>query len=129
MKIKVEGYTYDYDPEELSIPEAVLLREHVGLDYMDLIKGDLNDPRFWLAMVWLCRTRDGEKKLLPTDVNVKFRDIEIIPDKPEPEAAAGNPTEATPSVSGSDSNSTVNGLSNGSKSTAATGSRSAKRST
>ena len=93
MKIRVEETTYDYDPNALTLQEAFKLKEQIGVGYTELVQGSLDDPRTWVAIVWLCRYRDGEYQLRVTDVDAKFADIEIIPD--DAPAVDENPSEAT----------------------------------
>ena len=94
MKLKIGDEVYEYDHQALTTREATLLKIQAGLNYSDLQFGNVDDPRVLQAVIWLCRTRDGEKRLMYDDIDVLVSAIDIVRDEPEPEPVV--PTVATP---------------------------------
>ena len=93
MKIKVGEDVYDYDPAALTLREVRRLNEQgAGLQITDLLRPSFNDPRILTAIIWLCRTRDGEVKLRYEDVDVPLAEIQLDMDLP---ADDDSPTQAT----------------------------------
>jgi hypothetical protein len=119
MKLKVGDEVYDFDPGELSTKEATQLKVQAGLNYSDLTGLNIDDPRILQAVIWLCRTRYGEKRLQYDDIDVQVKDIDIIPDEPTPEPET--PTEATPPDEPAGSPNGVSTLTDDSLSVAVTG--------
>jgi hypothetical protein len=97
LKLKIGDEEYEYDHQALTTKEATQLKVQAGLNYSDLQFGNVNDPRVLQAIIWLARTRDGEKRLMYDDIDVLVKDVDIIPDE-EPEPEPEGPTVATPPI-------------------------------
>jgi hypothetical protein len=125
MKIKVGEWTYDYDPNALTLLEATQLKVQTGLNFSDFVPGNIDDPRILQAVIWLARKRDGDFSLQLSDVDAKMTEIDIIPDEPTEDET---PTAATlPELSPGSPNGT-SGPIDSSPTVAGIKSRSAKRS-
>lgn len=95
MRLIIGDEEYEYDHQALTTREATQLKVQAGLNYSDMQYGNVNDPRVLQAIIWLARTRDGEKRLVYDDIDVRVADVNIIPDEPEPEPESEVPTVAT----------------------------------
>jgi hypothetical protein len=78
LRLSVDGQSYDYDPNSLTMREALDLEKASGLTVPEFTDG-LSKGRA-LSMVtlfWLARRRNGEEKLKFSDVDGVLASITI----------------------------------------------------
>lgn len=114
--VRVGDDEYSYDPRSVTLQELTQLKVQAGLTMSDMLGGNLDDPRVWIAMIWLARRRPtevgggGEFRLQYADVDAKFSDIDLIFEDDE-EPSEESPTVATPN--GSDGSPSITPDANG----------------
>lgn len=106
MKFRIGEQEYEtVDEDQLTLKEAVLVKQATGLGYATFYLAlQSDDPEALRAMVWLVRRRRGERDVTLDDVDFKLSDLHVEreeePDE-EPDPTSTTSGEESPSSSSS----------------------------
>lgn len=80
LKITVEGTSYDFDPSKMTNKEAKAIERFSGQRISTFQDSDMttSDADQMTAIVWMCRTRAGEKDLAIDDVEFDMGSLEVV---------------------------------------------------
>jgi hypothetical protein len=94
MKVDYEGEVLEFDLEKITVRQAMMLKQKLGLTLLGLDEGlATGDPAAMLAVYWLMRTLNGDK------VDIDDLDFKVvvlanaIQEAVEKEEAAAKATE------------------------------------
>lgn len=94
MKVSVDNQVYDYEQAKLMLSEAYALKNMTGLTAPSWQRALSEfDPQAVAWLVWLVRTRSGEKVEFG-ELDFDLGTVEIL-DAPQPEGEPVDPTQSS----------------------------------
>ena len=97
MKFNLDGNTYEFTMERVTLKEAMAFQQKTGLTLLKLQQGLVEmDAHALQSLVWLVRWQNGERDLLLDDVDFTIGDLEVVDDDPPHDADDSSATPETP---------------------------------
>ncbi len=94
VKLRDEEWVFEL---KMTLAEAFALKSATGMTPDGFLRGLIDkDPDSIVALLWLCRTRDGEKirlEQIPTDFDLYDEDEFSMEDLPDPTEGDATPSE------------------------------------
>ena len=86
MRVILGDESWHWDPDEITVDEALLIKKHTGLSWGPFRIGLMqSDPEAVRALIWFLRQRETPGLELSWVKGFRMNDVTVEPDSPEVE--------------------------------------------